>query len=703
MYFAHGHYVKIDQLSTTPVVSPEKAKESFAKHNNIPLDSVSGFISDLIIKEISYLQEKDTSATPKLVYKIYLFSNHKNNTKIGYIDAETGALLLTEPSLLDYSATGTFATRYNDSRQETTQNYAGAFHLADSTRGAIIHTWNLNGNTNLVNRIELSDNNNNWTSAEHSASENDMALDVQWALQKIYDHLNNSYGYNSFNDNGFGIDANIHYGSTSDLKDNAFWDPTLNVLYFGDGDVLFRPVACLDAVAHEYGHGITDFQIGWGATGDPRAFNEGLSDIWGAIMEYRINPSSVWKIGEQIDLSYGCLRNIQYTNDINARTKIADTYLTAQYNNGDPYVRSGVFSHWFYLLVNGGAGTNGIGNAYKVTGIGINEAEDLIIEAVFNNYLDNLTTYPAIRTAMVNAARTLCSEQNGALVNQVESAWYAVGVGSQPTISSVTGPTLLCSSPNSTFSLSNRPSGTSLYWTKSTNLEYVSGQGTNNYTVRASASAGGAGWIKATIHYSCDSLSVQYSVWVGPPSVTVTGDATSDCTNTTHYFTATQTSYYANPTSFSWNLVPLNGNTVSPYGYQNSQCAITFYNPYSASGYTVQARATNSCGTGSYGSTSIYIHTCLTFLLSPNPASGTVTVTKQISGASQIESSAALSEDASTIYTIRIINYYGSLQYTTTRSGDSFTIPINTLKDGQYIVQFSNGKEVFNSQLIVKH
>ncbi len=318
------------------------------------------------------------------------------------------------------------------------------------------------------------------------------------------------------------------------------------------------------------------------------------------------------------------------------------------------------------------------------------------------DYLVSTSPYSDARTGSIAAATDLYGV-NSCETFSVKNAWWAVGVGAVPTNATISGVHLLCASSSTTFVLNNQPAGTTISWNKSSNLNYVSGQGTTNYTVSGSSTSS-LGWVEATLSSSCGSITLaKYSVWVGPPSVTVTGDATSDCTNTTHYFTATQTSYYANPTSFSWNLVPLNGNTVSPYGYQNSQYAITFYNPYSASGYTVQARASNSCGTGSYGSTSIYIHTCLTFLLSPNPASGTVTVTKQISGASQIESSAALSEDASTIYTIRIINYYGSLQYTTTRSGDSFTIPINTLKDGQYIVQFSNGKEVFNSQLIVKH
>ena len=85
-------------------------------------------------------------------------------------------------------------------------------------------------------------------------------------------------------------------------------------------------------------------------------------------------------------------------------------------------------SHWFYILVNGKASTNGVNNVYGATGIGLDQAEQLIAKAVFNNYLDNTTTYPAIRTAMLSAATALfgsCSAQYIATAN----AWSAVGVG----------------------------------------------------------------------------------------------------------------------------------------------------------------------------------------------------------------------------------------------------------------------------------
>jgi hypothetical protein len=80
------------------------------------------------------------------------------------------------------------------------------------------------------------------------------------------------------------------------------------------------------------------------------------------------------------------------------------------------------------LLVNGRTGINGINRPYSVSGIGLNVAEELIIEAVFNNYLDNTTTYPEIRTAMLSAAEALFGQCSAEYVSTA-NAWNSVGVG----------------------------------------------------------------------------------------------------------------------------------------------------------------------------------------------------------------------------------------------------------------------------------
>jgi thermitase len=276
----------------------------------------------------------------------------------------------------------------------------------------------------------------------------------------------------------------------------------------------------------------------------------------------------------------------------------------------------------------------------------------------------------------------------------VTFAYTVLGI-INPTLS---GPTLICTT-NSTFNLNNLPSGSTVVWSKSSNLTIVSSSSTYCTVI---SNGNGTGWVSATISGNCSPFILTNNVWAGTPIISVTGPS-SGCTNNTYNFTASPTNSLSNASNYTWELIPLNGNYLSPFGYQNNQCAITFYNPYSASGYTVGARAQNSCGTGGYGTTNIWIHTCYMFSLSPNPASETVTVTKKVSGATDGIANAAISEDATTIYTIRIIDFYGALHYSATKSGDSFTFPVGDLKDGQYIVQITDGKNPTNLTLIVKH
>jgi bacillolysin len=516
MFFAHGHYVSIKNLNITPLLSSKEVLESFRKYEKIQNDSIADFSNELIIKEIDNSNKTTQLSIPKLVYKVYLRSKNNSISDIGFIDAMTGEILQIESTRLEINGIGSFATRYNGTQYGNTHYYGGNWHLVDSIRGAVIHTWKLWGWT-PYDKIELSDNDNNWTNAEHASSEDDMGLDVFWGLQQINNRLYFNHGINSYDDNGYPVNAYIHYGFTDTEKDNAFWDLYYHAMFFGDGAVKYSPIACIDAIAHEFGHGITQFQIGWPYTGDRAVFHEGLSDIWGTIMEYRIiYPNSIWKIGEQIILNYDCLRNIENTHDQNSYYNMANTYLSNYYNNNSGvYQRSGVFSHWFYLLVNGGEGVNEINNSYKVYGVGMDMAENLIVEAVFNNYLNNTTTFSQLRTAFKNAALALCSSQNSLLSQQVENAWYAVGVGDNPGQAEISGPSYVC--PNGTaFSVSNVPAGASITWSQSGNINRISAQGSNPCTFASSYS--GTGSIEATITNGCETATLpSKTIWAGVP------------------------------------------------------------------------------------------------------------------------------------------------------------------------------------------
>jgi len=98
---------------------------------------------------------------------------------------------------------------------------------------------------------------------------------------------------------------------------NAQWVAGTNnhFMQYGDGYTIFKPLTSLDVAAHETGHGINEFTANLTpGTQESGALNEGLSDIWGASIEYWAAPTkqlggSVKKLLKLQDIN--CIRDIQ--------------------------------------------------------------------------------------------------------------------------------------------------------------------------------------------------------------------------------------------------------------------------------------------------------------------------------------------------------------------------------------------------------
>lgn len=155
---------------------------------------------------------------------------------------------------------------------------------------------------------------------------------------------------------------------------------------------------------------------------------------------------------------------------------------------------------------------NDLSQGYQVSGIGIDKAEALIVEAVFNNYLDGTTSYSQIRTAMLAAADAVFCDYDWAN-KTITDAWYAVGVGSafSGTLASISGSNIVCTTEN--YSVSNLPAGTSVTWS-STNPSILS---INSSTGVATKVASGNVTIIADIAGGCGSFRIVKDVFSGTP------------------------------------------------------------------------------------------------------------------------------------------------------------------------------------------
>ena len=266
------------------------------------------------------------------------------------------------------------------------------------------------------------------------------------------------------------------------------------------------------------------------------------------------------------------------------------------------------------------------------------------------------------------------------------------------TSATLSGPTLVCSG-GAAYTVSNVPPNCTLFWENGPNLTRISAQGSNPCTF--SSTDNGPSWIRVKIKTNSNNGYVtlpQHNVWSGVPILNVSGPEFGYTYNTYTFYA--NPGAYSNPTSYTWILNPLLGNNVYNYG---SYADIAFYDPWE--GYQVISRAQNTCGLGDYSVWNISIYDGgEEYSLFPNPASEVLTVTvKRFTSTANGFIDKLVDNEINIIYTIRIFDFYGNLQLSTTRSGSSFTLPISNLKDGNYIVQIANGKKSSNLQLVIKH
>ena len=246
---------------------------------------------------------------------------------------------------------------------------------------------------------------------------------------------------NSVDDAGTVVPTVSHYGQN---YVNAFWSGgSPGYMVFGDGDGSTATcLATLDVCGHEVTHGVTQHTAGLVYKNESGALNESFSDIFGATIEFNFQAddrsdypnkkpgTADWLLGEDCWLSSTALRDMR--NPANSVTvgsggeqpaKYKGTYwYTGTGDNGGVHRNSGVQNFFYYLLCDGGSGTND-GISYRVTGITIANARRVAYRAL-TIYCSGSTDYKAVRNAWVSAATDL----NPTWVSSVKAAWDAVGV-----------------------------------------------------------------------------------------------------------------------------------------------------------------------------------------------------------------------------------------------------------------------------------
>jgi Zn-dependent metalloprotease len=499
---ALGDYHQVGDVDTDPAMTESQALEYALAHVGaevykweIPEEEewLNETFNESYVPNGELVIVKDhlqTDSIYRLAYLFDIYAHEPMSRNYIYVDAITGVILDKSSLIWDANAIGTASTRYSGTQSIVTDSYNGSYRLQETRNGVSIATYNMN-KTGNYSCIDFTDANNSWTEYNNANMDN-AGLDAHWGAEMTLDYFRQVHNRNSWNGTGGTLTGYVNgdlpqiSGSGQTSSANAFWDG--NKITYGYGDNFLPPFTTLDICAHEFGHGVTKKTANLKYQGESGAINESLSDIWAACVENSVSNLSskqIWIIGE--DLVFP-LRSMSNPNLYN----LPDTYQGLHWinpanlnnDNGGVHTNNGVGNFWFYLLSQGGTGTNDNDDTYSVTGIGIDKAAKIVYRTItvfLNSSSEQTLTYSTYRHATINAATSLYGS-NSIEENAVTNAWYAVGIGG-PVIA---GPNNIDCYTNGTTYSAPFPSAV-CNWTVSSNLQIVSGQGTNTIVVQPSS------------------------------------------------------------------------------------------------------------------------------------------------------------------------------------------------------------------------
>lgn len=423
---AHGKGEKVDLATgtfflglnnqATPHLSHEDAAQGAAGYSGCSNYSAS------LAKLVWYHQgfwSKDLQSNFHLTYKVRVTEDGGARTWDIYVNAKDGSLIAMLP-LFSNCSTGSATTTWHGTQTIKTSIQGGSYILLDDCQASNIRTrdWN-NGGTPL----DFIDANNSWTATNQRS-----AVTGHWAAKRSREYFGTVHGRTSWDGNGGDVDLRVNAivnGSGNNASFN--WGTGIMMLGRGSSTTSYTDdFNTIDITGHEYAHGVTGTTANLTYSYEPGALNESFSDIFGTCIQIWEEGSNNWTIGD--DLSIGAIRSMSNPNSHNQPDTYLGTYwYTGSGDYGGVHTNSGVQNFWFYLLSQGGSGTNDISNSYSVSGIGITAARAIAYRNL-SVYLGPSSNHYSARAGSIQAARDLYgvgSSQEIAVTN----AWYAVGVG----------------------------------------------------------------------------------------------------------------------------------------------------------------------------------------------------------------------------------------------------------------------------------
>jgi bacillolysin len=355
---------------------------------------------------------------PRLAWKFDIYAQEPLYRAYVFVDARSGEVLASHPLIHDANTPSSGTTLYNGTQPFTADLTSGVYKLRSTSTTGGVETYSLGNGTSYTAATDI-------TSTTSVFTSDPTANQAHWGAEKTLGYFKTAHNRSSYNNQGATLKSYVHYSSN---YVNAFWDGSR--MTYGDGNgTTYRPLVSLDIVGHEITHGVTQFSANLVYQNESGALNESFSDIFGEAVENFAKGSNDWLMGCDIGVNgCGAIRNMKNPNAFSDPDTYGGTYwYTGTADNGGVHQNSGVQNKWFYILAMGESGTNDLGAAYSVAGIGLQKAAAIAYRNLAF-YLTSSSSYANARSGAIQAAVDLYGAGSPE-VQATTNAWYAVGVG----------------------------------------------------------------------------------------------------------------------------------------------------------------------------------------------------------------------------------------------------------------------------------
>ncbi|KAI0808485.1 metalloprotease [Xylaria sp. FL0064] len=253
------------------------------------------------------------------------------------------------------------------------------------------------------------------------------------AANQAYDNAGNVlsfyldiFNWKSIDNNNMNVISSVHFGQK---YENAFWDPEIAQMVYGDGhDFLGNFTNAVDVIGHELTHAMTEHTSPLDYKGQSGALNEHVSDAFGVMVKQRVQNETAdaadWLVGEEClmpGVKGVALRSMKapgtaYNDPRFGKDPQPDNFKdyegTAD-DNGGVHLYSGIPNKAFYL------------SAVAFGGYSWEKAGKIWWETLQSGQIPPRCTFIQFADATVDKAEELFGDDAAAIVRK---AWNEVGV-----------------------------------------------------------------------------------------------------------------------------------------------------------------------------------------------------------------------------------------------------------------------------------